>query len=85
MTDIPQDHTVAQTAEKNIPTQSNPMDNIHGNTEDISNKASGYKVCTFHPTSLSNLHFTCLAYALILPSSPFQFKKSSQNLPSDYH
>ena len=47
MTDVPQDHTVAQTAKDNIPTQSNPMDNIHGNTEDISNKASGYKVCTF--------------------------------------
>ncbi|KAG8533264.1 uncharacterized protein KY384_002047 [Bacidia gigantensis] len=37
------DTTAAGTAEENIPTQSNPMDNIHGNTEDISNKASGYK------------------------------------------
>lgn len=52
MTDVPQDHTVAQTAEENIPTQSNPMDNIHGNVEDISNKASGYKVCTLLSISL---------------------------------
>ena len=69
MTDIPKDNTVAQTAEENIPTQSNPMDNIHGTVEDISNKASGYKVClnlslfstsnllqTYHPT------LTSLAY-----------------------
>jgi len=47
MTDQIKDNTRSQTAEENIPTQSNPMDNIHGNTEDISNKASGYKVCLF--------------------------------------
>ncbi|KAK0509588.1 hypothetical protein JMJ35_007982 [Cladonia borealis] len=51
MTDIPQDHTVAQTAEENIPTQSNPMDNIHGNVEDISNKASGYKAAISNPNT----------------------------------
>jgi len=44
MADQIHDNTAAQTAKENIPTQSNPMDNIHGNTEDISNKASGYKV-----------------------------------------
>ncbi|MDI1490735.1 MAG: hypothetical protein OHK93_001939 [Ramalina farinacea] len=43
MSDAPFDKTAAGTAEENIPTQSNPMDNIHGNVEDISNKASGYK------------------------------------------
>lgn len=44
MTDKVADYTSAGTADDNIPTQSNPMDNIHGTTEDISNKASGYKV-----------------------------------------
>lgn len=44
MADQIHDNTAAGTAEDNIPTQSNPMDNIHGTTEDISNKASGYKV-----------------------------------------
>ena len=48
MTDQIVDYSVAGTAEDNIPTMSNPMDNIHGTTEDISNKASGYKVS--HPT-----------------------------------
>lgn len=43
MSDV-HDKTDAGTADDNIPTQSNPMDNIHGTTEDISNKASGYKV-----------------------------------------
>ena len=49
MSDAPLDKTAAGTAEENIPTQSNPMDNIHGNVEDISNKASGYKVMRFFP------------------------------------
>ena len=44
MTDQINDITEAQTAKDNIPTMSNTMDNIHGTTEDISNKASGYKV-----------------------------------------
>lgn len=44
MADQIHDSTVSGTAKDNIPTQSNPMDNIHGTTEDISNKASGYKV-----------------------------------------
>lgn len=44
MTDRVHDMTEAQSAKDNIPTQSNPMDNIHGTTEDLSNKASGYKV-----------------------------------------
>ncbi len=48
MTDKITDHSVAGTAKDNIPTDSNPMDNIHGTTEDISNKASGYKV--LHPS-----------------------------------
>lgn len=45
MADKIADNSAAGTAKYNIPTQSNPMDNIHGTTEDISNKASGYKVC----------------------------------------
>lgn len=44
MADEIHDSTAAGTAKENIPTMSNPMDNIHGNVEDISNKASGYKV-----------------------------------------
>ncbi len=44
MADQIHDSTAAGTAKENIPTMSNPMDNIHGNVEDISNKASGYKV-----------------------------------------
>ncbi|KAL2055992.1 hypothetical protein ABVK25_003634 [Lepraria finkii] len=51
MTDQINDNTVAQTADENIPTQSNPMDNIHGNTEDISNKASGYKSAISNPNT----------------------------------
>lgn len=43
MADAIFDSTAAGTAKENIPTMSNPMDNIHGNVEDISNKASGYK------------------------------------------
>ena len=43
------DKTAAGTADENIPTNSNPMDNIHGTTEDISNKASGYKVSKLRP------------------------------------
>ena len=31
------------------------MDNIHGNTEDISNKASGYKVLDHPPENISTL------------------------------
>lgn len=52
MTDKVTDHSVAGTAKDNIPTQSNTMDNIHGTTEDISNKASGYKVCRTTPPVL---------------------------------
>ena len=44
MADQIHDSTAAGTAKENIPTQSQPMDDIHGNVEDISNKASGYKV-----------------------------------------
>ena len=44
MADEIYDSTAAGTAKENIPTMSNPMDNIHGTVEDISNKASGYKV-----------------------------------------
>ncbi|KAK4697838.1 hypothetical protein P7C71_g282, partial [Lecanoromycetidae sp. Uapishka_2] len=51
MADQINDNTAAQTAKENIPTQSNPMDNIHGNTEDISNKASGYKATISNPNT----------------------------------
>ena len=44
MADQIHDSTTAGTAKENIPTMSQPMDDIHGNVEDISNKASGYKV-----------------------------------------
>ena len=44
MTDQVKDNTVAGTAKDNVPTMSKPMDEIHSNVEDISNKASGYKV-----------------------------------------
>ena len=44
MTDQIKDNTVAGTAKDNVPTMSKPMDEIHSNVEDISNKASGYKV-----------------------------------------
>lgn len=53
MADQINDNTAAQTAKDNIPTQSNPMDNIHGNVEDISNKASGYKVCSIWLSGVS--------------------------------
>jgi len=56
MADKVTDYTVAGTAKDNIPTQSNPMDNINGTTEDISNKASGYKVCN---TTLALLETVC--------------------------
>ena len=49
MSDQVHDKTSAGTADDNIPTQNNPMDNIHGTTEDISNKASGYKVYYLSP------------------------------------
>lgn len=49
MADEIHDSTAAGTAKDNIPTMSNPMDNIHGNVEDISNQASGYKVQPFPP------------------------------------
>ncbi|MCJ1451653.1 hypothetical protein MMC28_001993 [Mycoblastus sanguinarius] len=51
MTDQIVDYSVAGTAEDNIPTMSNPMDNIHGTTEDISNKASGYKATISNPNT----------------------------------
>ncbi|KAL2043551.1 hypothetical protein N7G274_003858 [Stereocaulon virgatum] len=51
MTDQIFDNTRAHTAEENVPTQSNPMDNIHGTTEDISNKASGYKAAISNPNT----------------------------------
>lgn len=44
MADEIYDSTAAGTAKENIPTMSNPMDNIHGNVEDIPNKASGHKL-----------------------------------------
>lgn len=50
MADEIYDSTAAGTAKENIPTMSNPMDNIHGNVEDISNKASGYKVKSSPPS-----------------------------------
>ncbi|KAL6717936.1 hypothetical protein ACLMJK_004021 [Lecanora helva] len=49
MADQIRDNTAAGTAQENIPTMSNPMDNIHGTTEDISNKASGYKATISNP------------------------------------
>lgn len=52
MADEIHDSTAAGTAKDNIPTMSNPMDNIHGNVEDISNQASGYKVQPFPPPFL---------------------------------
>lgn len=53
MADEIYDSTRSGTAKENIPTMSNPMDNIHGNVEDISNRASGYKVmrASFLPPS----------------------------------
>ncbi|CAF9909583.1 hypothetical protein IMSHALPRED_008412 [Imshaugia aleurites] len=51
MTDEIHDSTAAGTAKDNIPTMSNPMDNIHGNVEDISNKASGYKATISNPNT----------------------------------
>ncbi len=52
MADEIHDSTAGGTAKENIPTMSNPMDNVHGNVEDISNKASGYKVKPFLSTPL---------------------------------
>lgn len=49
MADQIHDSTAAGTAKENIPTMSKPMDDIHGNVEDISNKASGYKVRVSDP------------------------------------
>lgn len=58
MTDQVHDSTVAGTAKENIPTMSKPMDDIHGNVEDISNKASGYKVRKGPPPqSISHLSY----------------------------
>ncbi|KAF6236723.1 hypothetical protein HO173_005014 [Letharia columbiana] len=51
MADEIHDSTAAGTAKENIPTMSNPMDNIHGNVEDISNKASGYKAAISNPNT----------------------------------
>ncbi|KAL9071650.1 MAG: hypothetical protein Q9161_004075 [Pseudevernia consocians] len=51
MADEIHDSTAAGTAKENIPTMSNPMDNIHGNVEDISNKASGYKATISNPNT----------------------------------
>ena len=50
MTDQINDNTAAGTAKDNVPTMSKPMDEIHSNVEDISNKASGYKVNEDIPT-----------------------------------
>lgn len=44
MADQIHDNSAAGTAKDNVPTMSNPMDNIHGTVEDVSNKASGYKI-----------------------------------------
>lgn len=44
MTDQVHDQSIAGTAKDNIPTMSKTMDQVHDNPEDISNKASGYKV-----------------------------------------
>lgn len=44
MTDQVHDQSIAGTAKDNIPTMSKTMDEVHDNPEDISNKASGYKV-----------------------------------------
>ncbi|KAM0803987.1 hypothetical protein BDR22DRAFT_886278 [Usnea florida] len=51
MADQIHDSTAAGTAKENIPTMSQPMDDIHGNVEDISNKASGYKATMSNPNS----------------------------------
>lgn len=44
MADQVHDQSIAGTAKDNIPTMSKTMDEVHDNPEDISNKASGYKV-----------------------------------------
>ncbi|MCJ1273694.1 hypothetical protein MMC21_001487 [Puttea exsequens] len=49
--EVPKDFTEAGTAKENVPTQTNPMENIHGNVEDISNKASGYKAAISNPNT----------------------------------
>ena len=88
MTDIPKDNTVAQTAQENIPTQSNPMDNIHGTVEDISNKASGYKVRTILSTSLRPLHnFPSNLSPLPRPSpfTPLPHHHPLQSIPHQPH
>ena len=73
MTDQINDNTVAGTAKENVPTMSKPMDEIHSNVEDISNKASGYKVNEDSPRPPLQLQ---LPHSLV-PSPFFPLCRSS--------
>ena len=70
MTDQINDNTVAGTAKDNVPTMSKPMDDIHGNVEDISNKASGYKVNKDNPNFPLSFPFLSFLFAGPLSLSP---------------
>ena len=82
MADKIHDQMEAGTAKENVPTMTNPMDNIHGTTEDISNKASGYKVSLQNHSSLiyPSLSQLPVTYGLstkrrtFLPRNPGRFR-----------